>query len=211
MSLELVKNLMGKPVKDIYGRYVGYVVGMYIDALGQLKAIGIDEGKGSFNEYSSDRILIDNDSLVIIPNWRIDVNRLKKEKQQTELRTKALEELYNSGEIPRYVYEDLHKQFDGELKQLQSSYESLMDSLRKRIVELDRQRESLEKFLGRIKVQNRTGEIDERTYKIMSDYILSLLEKNYLERRDIENILNSFSPPLESEEVKPLIEQELQT
>ncbi|MCS7116334.1 MAG: CdvA-like protein, partial [Nitrososphaerales archaeon] len=188
-----------------------YVVGMYIDALGQLKAIGIDEGKGSFNEYSSDRILIDNDSLVIIPNWRIDVNRLKKEKHQTELRTKALEELYNSGEIPRYVYEDLHKQFDGELKQLQSSYESLMDSLRKRIVELDRQRESLEKFLGRIKVQNRTGEIDERTYKIMSDYILSLLEKNYLERRDIENILNSFSPPLESEEVKPLIEQELQT
>ncbi|MEM2339249.1 MAG: CdvA-like protein [Nitrososphaerales archaeon] len=211
MSLEAVRSLIGKPVKDAYGRYVGYVIGMYIDALGQLKAIGVDEGKGSFSEYNSDRILIDNESLIILPNWKIDVDKLKKEKQQTELRTKALEELHNSGEIPRYVYEDLRKQYEDDLKKLQSAYNSLIESLQKRIVELDQQKENLEKFLGRIKVQNKTGEIDERTYKVMSDYILSILEKNYLEKRDIETILNSFSSPSESEEMKNLIEQELPT
>lgn len=208
MSFEVVRNLVGKSVKDIYGRYAGCVIGLSVDTLGHLKAIGVDEGMGNFAEYPSSRLLIDNDSLIIIPAWKMDIERLKKERIHTELRTKALEELQRAGEIPPHVYRALSEQYKAEYEQLLASYESLKETLEKRVEELNRQKEGLERFLGAIKVQYKAGEIDEETYRATSESIQSLLEKDEREKRDIEETLESLKLPWEKpQQQEPALEE----
>ena len=44
MRSETFKSLVSKPVHDFYGRELGKIIGIYVDNLGQLKSVGVDEG-----------------------------------------------------------------------------------------------------------------------------------------------------------------------
>lgn len=195
MYSETLRKLIGKSVKDIYGRYVGKVVGLVVDISGQLKSIGVDEGSGNFVEYHNSRILLDNETLVIVPNWKMDIEKIKRESTISQKRFLALEELSKEGEIPQYVYEEMYKQYSENIHRLQESYKTLTEELKGRIEELDCQREDLEKFLGNVKVQYKTSEIDEETYRVASENVTMMRDRDSKEKDDIFAILNSLSSP----------------
>ena len=67
MRSETFKSLVSKPVHDFYGRELGKIIGIYVDNLGQLKSVGVDEGHGNLKEYSSTNIVFEEGSLVIVP------------------------------------------------------------------------------------------------------------------------------------------------
>ncbi len=67
MRAEALEKLVNRPVKDTYGRYVGFVVGFSVDTAGDLKSVGVDQGDGEFTEYSSDRVVSTADGFVVIP------------------------------------------------------------------------------------------------------------------------------------------------
>ncbi|MCX8175756.1 MAG: CdvA-like protein [Candidatus Bathyarchaeota archaeon] len=198
---EAFRKFIGKPAKDIYGRYLGYVVGLTLDLSGKLHSVGVGCG-GRFEEFSQLQISIKDDNVVITPRWKIEAERFRKEFQLTYSRFRALEELLKNKEIPDYVYEELCREYKETMSKLENGQKEISLGLSERMEELDKNIRNLERFLGYLKVQRRTGELSEEAYRIASEHILSEIEKAFKEKEDVKKCLESISP-MEEEPAKP--------
>ncbi|MDE1858808.1 MAG: CdvA-like protein [Thaumarchaeota archaeon] len=196
MRAEALERLVDRPVKDSYGRYVGFVVGFSVDTSGELKSIGVDQGNGEFTEYPSQRIVSASDGFVLIPAWKVECDSLNREVDGVRRRAKALQDLAREGEIPRTIYDDMMSKYSTEASKIQGSYKSLAEGMVVRIGELEGQREALQRFLVDIKVQFRAGEIDEAAFKVAAESCESMLTRNSQEMDDLARMLKSATEPL---------------
>ena len=95
----LFQRYMGKRVRDVYGRYVGFVVGITKDPFGDLRSIGVDSGERGLAEFLGQCVTADGDSLVVLPSWKVDADRFKRETMLVNNRMQAFEDLIKEGEI----------------------------------------------------------------------------------------------------------------
>lgn len=197
MSLqgENFQKFIGKPLRDFYGRYVGYVVGLSLDALGQIESIGVDQGREGLVEYPSRQILIDLENLILVPSWRAEADAYRKEGNMTYKRLQALEELVKSGEIPQYVYEEQAQRYNEGLGKLHETFINVSENLKKRASDLENYTRNLERFLGNVKVQHKTGEMNDATYKVASENLVFEIDSSTKERKDILNVLENLTSP----------------
>lgn len=199
MRSEALEKLVDQPVKDSYGRYVGFVVGFSVDTSGELKSVGVDQGNGEFTEYPSQRIVSTADGFVLIPAWKAECEALGKEIDAVKRRAKALQELSREGEIPASIYDDMMSKYSSEATSIQGDYRSLSEGMVVRVGELEGQKEALQKFLVEIKVQFRSGEIDEAAYKVASQSCAAMQAKNSRELEDLTRTLKSATEPISQE------------
>ena len=213
MRAEALEKLVDRPVKDSYGRYVGFVVGFSVDTSGELKSIGVDQGNGEFTEYPNDRIVSTSDGFVLIPAWKVECDSLGREIEAVKRRAKALQDLAREGQIPRSIYDDMMAKYSAEGSKIQGSYKSLAEGMVVRIGELEGQREALDRFLVDIKVQFRAGEIDEAAYKVASQSCEAMQTRNAQEMDDLSRMLKAATEPLaqqqESGQPKPNREKQV--
>ena len=203
MRAEALEKLVDRPVKDTYGRYVGFVVGFSVDTSGELKSVGVDQGNGEFTEYPSDRIVSTADGFLLIPAWRVECDSLGKEIDGVRRRAKALQDLAREGEIPRTLYDEMMGKYSDEASKIQGSYKSLAEGMEVRIGELEGQREVLDRFLVNIKVQFRAGEIDEAAFKVASESCKSMQKRNSQEMEDLGRMLKATTEPLAPQQQQP--------
>jgi len=196
MRAEALEKLVNKPVKDTYGRYVGFVVGFSVDTSGDLKSVGVDQGNGEFTEYPNERVVSTSDGFVVIPEWKVECESLGKEVDGVRRRAKALQELARDGEVPRSLYEDMMGKYQQEASKIQGSYKSLAESMVVRIGELEGQKETLDKFLVEVKVQFRAGEIDEAAYKVAAESCQAMQTRNSQETAELTKMLKAATEPL---------------
>ena len=196
MRAEALEKLVDKPVKDSYGRYVGFVVGFSVDTSGELKSVGVDQGNGEFSEYPSERIVSTGDGFVVIPSWRVECDSLGREVDGVRRRAKALQELAKEGEIPRPLYEEKMTKYNEEAAKIQGNYKSLSEGMVVRMGELEEQRENLDRFLVDIKVQFRAGEIDEAAFRVAAESCQAMQKKNSQEMEDLGKMLKAVTEPL---------------
>ena len=196
MRAEALERLVDRPVKDTYGRYVGFVVGFSVDTSGDLKSVGVDQGNGEFTEYPSERIVSTAEGFVLIPAWRVECDSLGKEIEGVRRRAKALQDLAREGEIPRTLYDEMIAKYSDEGSKIQGSYKSLAEGMVVRIGELEGQKENLDRFLVDIKVRFRAGEIDEAAYKVAAESCQSMQKKNSQEMEDLTKMLKAATEPL---------------
>jgi CdvA-like coiled-coil domain len=196
MRAEALEKLVNRPVKDTYGRYVGFVVGFSVDTAGDLKSVGVDQGDGEFTEYSSDRVVSTAEGFVVIPAWKVECDSIGKDIEGVKRRAKALQELAREGEIPGNMYDEMMGKYSEEAAKIQESYKSMTEQMVVRIGELEGQRESLDRFLVNLKVQFRAGEIDEAAYKVASESCKAMSQRNAQEREDLARMLKSATEPL---------------
>ncbi len=196
MRAEALEKLVDRPVKDSYGRYVGFVVGFSVDTSGELKSVGVDQGNGEFSEYPSERIVSTAEGFVLIPAWKVECDALGKEIDGVRRRAKALQDLAREGEIPRTLFDEMMGKYSDEASKIQGTYKTLAESMVVRIGELEGQREALDRFLVDIKVQFRAGEIDEAAYKVASQSCQAMQKRNSQEIEDLGKMLKAATEPL---------------
>jgi len=199
MRAEALERLVNKPVKDTYGRYVGFVVGFSVDTSGDLKSVGVDTGNGEFTEFPNERVVSTAEGFVVIPSWKVECESLGKEMEGVRRRAKALQELAREGEVPRTLFDDMLGRYQEEAAKIQGSYKSLAESMVVRIGELEGQRESLDKFLVDVKVQFRAGEIDEAAFKVASESCQAMQTRNSQEMAELSKMLKAATEPLAPE------------
>lgn len=185
-------------MKDTYGRYVGFVVGFSVDTSGDLKSVGVDQGNGEFTEYPSDRVVSTAEGFVVIPAWKLESDLLGKRLDGLRRRAKALQELAREGEIPRPLFDETMGKYSDEASKVQDSYKTLTQTMVVRVGELEEQKEALDRFLVDVKVQFRSGEIDEAAYKVASECCEAMQEKNAHEREELSRMLKLATEPLGS-------------
>jgi hypothetical protein len=196
MRAEALEKLVNKPVKDTYGRYVGFVVGFSVDTSGELKSVGVDQGNGDFTEYPHQRIASTADGFVVIPEWKVQCDALGKEVEGVRRRAKALQELAREGEVSRSLFDDMMGKYSEEASTIQGSYKSLAENMVVRIGELEGQKEQLDRFLVEVKVQFRAGEIDEAAYKVAAESCQAMQTRNSQEMAELTKMLKSATEPL---------------
>lgn len=196
MRAEALEKLVDKPVKDTYGRYVGFVVGFSVDTSGEMKSIGVDQGNGDFTEYPHERVVTTADGFTLIPEWKVSCDSLSREVEAVKRRAKALQDLAREGEISRSLFEDMMSKYSDEASKIQGSYKSLTEGMAMRMGELEGQRETLDRFLANIKVQFRAGEIDEAAFKVAAESCQSMLKRNSQEMEEISRTLKAATEPL---------------
>ena len=196
MRAEALEKLVDKPVKDTYGRYVGFVVGFSVDTSGELKSVGVDQGNGDFTEYPCNRIVSTADGFMVIPAWRVECDSLGKEIDGVRRRAKALQDLAREGEVPRNLYDDMMGKYQDEASKIQGSYKSLAEGMVVRMGELEGQKESLDRFLVDIKVQFRAGEIDEAAFRVAAESCQAMQKRNSQEMAELTRMLKTATEPI---------------
>ena len=77
-------DLIGKNVKDMYGTFMGKVVGTITDIDGRIQSVGIDCGSQGLQQIQYEQLVAQGDVVIFIPKWRLDSQRLIREKQLTD-------------------------------------------------------------------------------------------------------------------------------
>lgn len=192
-SRSLASNLLSSSAKDMYGRFVGHVVGISYDTLGEVTAIQVEHGGGNLAEYPISQVSINKNFVVLIPKWKVENSIIQKEWTLTQKKIFALDNLLKSGKVSQRVYENLRKQeFEPVIKNLRKKREAILSDLKSRYDELKFQVRKFENSIANIELERMVGGMDDQIYKTSYDSIKSLLERAMSEKKDIEAVLEQL-------------------
>jgi len=182
-------KVLGLPVKDIYEREVGTLVGFEIDSRGMPSSFFIMMPNGSFLKVEGEAVEAGKDYVVLKNFWKIKAESLIRGMEVTKRRLEALEKLRQEHQIPTNVYDELKNTYVKDMNDLNNKIVELVSELSKVQEELKNRLDMLTRIRSINMVQLSTGEIDEISYKAAENMIESSLDITLLEIKETESIL----------------------
>ena len=188
-------EFVGKQVKDMYGGYVGKVIGLVTDIDGSIESIGVDCGSIGLKQLSYEQLLVQGDYVIFIPRWRMEAQKLLRQKNLTLKRVKALENLVAENDLMKDDAEVLHLIYEKRLFDLESNEQDVIKSLNSRLQELDLQSTTIKTIIFDAKLQYRSNDIIEETYHQTNTNSTELLDRIKLEKDEIDSFLSRIIQP----------------
>ena len=201
---------MGKRVRDIYGRYVGFVVGLTKDPFGDLRSIGVDSGERGLVEFPGQCVNADGDSLVLLPGWNVDSDKFKRETLLVNNRMQAVEDLIKEGEITREEYQEFQKVYQDYRAKLNEVKKVLDEKIKRRLMDLDRESKDIKRLTTNVKVQFKSGEVDAESFRASLQYTSVMKERVDKERSDISATVSLLSSNAQMVQTEPLKQQKME-
>jgi vacuolar-type H+-ATPase subunit I/STV1 len=189
-SESLVKSV-GQLIKDVYGREVGYIVSVNTEVDTSVTEVAIARDS-TIMVVDPSRFKLEGDTLVIIPEWKAETQKVTSSLDKIRRKLKALEELYNRGEIDRSDYEEMKRKLNSESNKLKESVSKLKSTLKNRLSEIDEQLMKIERTLISLKIGYLSAEIDERAYKSSLEQLKKIKESYIQEKDDIRKTLDKL-------------------
>jgi vacuolar-type H+-ATPase subunit I/STV1 len=189
-SESLVKSV-GQLIKDVYGREVGYIVSVNTEVDASVTEVAIARDS-TIMVVDPSRFKLEGDTLVIIPEWKAETQKVTSSLDKIRRKLKALEELYNRGEIDRSDYEEMKRKLNSESNKLKESVSKLKLTLKNRLSEIDEQLMKIERTLISLKIGYLSAEIDERAYKSSLEQLKKIKESYIQEKDDIRKTLDKL-------------------
>lgn len=189
-TVDALDKFIGQKVKDPYQRVIGSLASLYSDIDGNVKAVEILFGDAYFKTVPADRIVVQKDEVVLLPEWKYNAMRVIERLERARRRAKALDDLYAKGEIARSAYEEFKNQVSKDLDVLKRDANEAKDMIRKRIGELEDQIVEIEKAITALKMSYIAGEIGERGYKPAADILRQNKDRNLEEKNEAKRVLD---------------------
>src|SRR5262245_9776863 len=168
-------GFVGKQVKDIYGTYIGRVVGIITEIDGEIETVGVDCGSGGLEQLPYEQLVIQGDYVFFIPKWRLDAQRLLRQKSLTLKRIKALQDIVAENDSMKEDAELVYMKYERKLADLESNEKLVSEKLDARVSELDAKARNIKAVLFDAKLQFRSNEMKEDTYqqiKVQTDELM---------------------------------------
>jgi len=188
-----LRRLVGHAATDIYGRRIGRVVALSLNTDGELQSVEIQPEGSQLLRYPSDCIMLDRDTLIMLPPWKVETEALCRELKFVEKRVNALDELLRDNELPKEVYEELQRKQEAALIEIRQKGESLLHELNDRIQKIADEVVELTSFLAGLKLEYRAGELDKQSFDTAHQAVEPSLKAAVAEKRDIQNALTELS------------------
>ena len=192
-KIEEKKNFFGKRTRDIYGRNLGEVVAMLKNSDGELEYLQVNQNEGRLVKYSAEQIMTDENEIVIVPTWKTQAEKIKKELEQIKKRKNALEAMLEKEEVSKKIFEGLKLSQSSTIRSLKEKNYELIDDLKKRLKGLEGRISELTNFLIEMRTGKMAGEILNNEYQKAQKSIEQNLDYLFLEKQDIENILTDLN------------------
>jgi len=182
-------EIIGKNVKDMYGTIVGKVVGTISDIDGSIQTVGVDCGADGLRQIPFEQLVVQNDVVIFIPKWRLDSQRLLREKGLTLRRLKALIDLVSENDDMKESAEMLHEKYKSKLTTLDETEKEIKALLDDRSAELSEQMKSVKMLIFDAKMQYKSNEISESTFESVKTQTTDIIEHVTHEQSEISNVL----------------------
>ncbi|MDP9305655.1 MAG: CdvA-like protein [Thermoproteota archaeon] len=188
-------EFVGKQVKDMYGAYVGKVIGLVTDIDGSIESVGVDCGSIGLKQLLYEQLLVQGDYVIFIPKWRMEAQKLLRQKSLTIKRVKALENLVEENDLMKDDAEVLHLIYEKRLVDLENNEQDVINALNSRLQELDSQSTTIKTIIFDAKLQYRSNDIAEDTYQQINTNSIELLDRIGLEKDEITSFLSRITQP----------------
>ena len=190
---ELKLEFVDKQVKDMYGTHIGKVVGLVTDIDGSIESVGVDCGSVGLKQLPYEQLLVQGDYVIYIPRWRMDAQKLVRQKSLTLKRIKALQDLVADNDQMKSDAEIVYLKYENRLRALEGEEHGVINTLKSRLEELDSQAASIKTVVFDAKLQYRSNDMTEETYQQVNMNANELLEHINLEKEEISNFLTRIS------------------
>ena len=190
---ELKLEFVSKKVKDMYGTFIGKVVGIITDIEGSIESVSVDCGSSGIKNLPYEQLLVQGDYVIFIPRWRLDAQKLLREKSLTLKRIKALQEIVADNDSMKDDAELIYLKYEKRLDDLGDSTKEIIERLNKRISEIDVESKRIKSVLFDAKLQYKSNEITEDIYQQITIHTNELIEHLNLEKTEINNIINKLT------------------
>ena len=202
MTHPSLENIIGRELKDSYGRYVGIITGISTDSNGKIQSVGVDAGSNGFTKFEGDRITFEEDSPLLTSEWKLNTDSFLRTSGIAEKKMLALQELYEEGEIAQDVYEHLTNRHKSKLDEYSGRCEDTVESLNKKVESLSLEGNAVNTFVGTLKLQHRIGDINDDVFRAATEYMGTILQRNEKEIADISTVLHDIAPQELTEEIE---------
>lgn len=186
-------DIIGKIVKDMYGTFIGKAIGNITDIDGTIQTVGIDCGSYGLKQIRFDQLVIQGDVIIFIPKWRLDAQRLIREKRLTLRRLKALIDIVSENDEMKDDAKIIHEKYKSKLGSLDETEKQLETKLKDRLHELNDQIKTLKLLLFDAKIQYKSNEIDLTLFESVKSYNADLIDHINHEIVEITNIQRRIS------------------
>ena len=181
-------DIIGKNVKDMYGTFMGKVIGTITDIDGSIQSVGVDCGSQGLQQIQYEQLVVQGDVVIFIPKWRLDSQRLIREKGLTLRRLKALIDIVSENDDMKVDAEIIHEKYKSKLSSLDEAEREIKAKLEARLTELDEQSKSAKMLLFDAKVQYKSNEISESTFETVKSCTTDMIEHVTHETAEISNV-----------------------
>jgi len=181
-------EFIGKNVKDMYGTFMGKVIGTITDIDGSIQSVGVDCGSQGLQQIQYEQLVVQGDIVIFIPKWRLDSQRLIREKQLTLRRLKALIDIVSENDDMKEDAEIVHEKYKSKLVSLEKTEQQIKAILEARLTELDEQLKSAKMLSFDAKVQYKSNEISDATFETVKSCTTEVIEHVTHETAEISNI-----------------------
>ncbi len=190
---ELKLEFVGKKVKDMYGTYIGKVIGIVTDIEGSIESVSVDCGSTGIKNLPYEQLLVQGDYVIFIPRWRLDAQKLLREKSMALKRIKALQEIVAENDNMKDDAEFAYLKYEKRLDKLGENTKEIIEKLHQRISELDMESKRIKSVLFDAKLQYKSNEITEDIFQQINLHTNELLDHINLEKTEIKNIMNKLA------------------
>ncbi len=187
MSKEEIE-FIGKQVKDMYGTYIGKVIGTITDIDGSVQTVGVDCGSEGLKQIPFEQLVVQGAFVIFIPRWRLDAQRLLREKGLTLRRIRALIDIVSENDDMKEDAELIHEKYKMKLLTLDESEKQIKEKLDQRLAELDSQQKSIRMLRFDAKLQNKSNEMSDAKYESVKTHTVEILEHIEHEKAEIASI-----------------------
>ena len=181
-------SIIGKLVKDMYGTTIGNVLGTLTHIDGQIQTVGIDCGSEGLKQIQYEHLVLQGNVVIYIPGWRIDAQKILREKRLTLKRLKALMSIISENDATKSDADLIHDTYKTKLMELDEAESKVRDELSTRLDELDGQENTVKVILFDTKVQFKSDEISDYTFESVKKQCNNLLERMSHERVEVNNV-----------------------
>jgi len=186
-------EFVSKKVKDMYGTFIGKVVGIITDIEGSIESVSVDCGSSGIKNLPYEQLLVQGDYVIFIPRWRLDAQKLLREKSLTLKRIKALQEIVADNDNMKDDAELVYLKYEKRLDDLGENTKEIIERLHQRISEIDMESKRIKAVLFDAKLQYKSNEITEDIYQQITMHTNELIEHVNLEKTEINNIINKLT------------------
>ena len=181
-------EIIGKQVKDMYGSSMGKVVGTITDIDGSIQNVGVDCGSQGLQQIPYDQLVTQGDVVIFIPKWRLESQRLLREKGLTLRRLKALIDIVSENDEMKDDAAIIHEKYKSQLISFDEAEKEIHLKLESRKTELDEQMKAVKMLIFDAKVQFKSNEISESLFESVKTQTTDLIEHITHEDAEISNV-----------------------
>ncbi len=192
MSKEEIE-FIGKQVKDMYGTFIGKVVGTITDIDGSVQTVGVDCGSEGLRQIAFEQLVVQGAFVIFIPRWRLEAQRLLREKGLTLRRIQALIDIVSENDDMKEDAELIHEKYKIKLLTIEETEKQIKEKLEHRLTELDSQLKSIRMLVFDAKLQHKSNEISDAKYESVKTQTVEIIEHIEHEKAEITTIKRRIS------------------